>query len=294
MQQRSLMLCALPVIAMLIWNLPAPAEAQFSQQGPKLVGTDAVGEAVQGYSVSISADGNTALVGGDGDNGGNGAAWVYTRSGGVWSQQGSKLVGTGAQGPRALQGYSVSLSGDGNIGLVGGYADNNDAGAAWVFTRSGGVWSQQGPKLVGTGAIGNAWQGASISLSNDGGTAIVGGLADNDYVGAAWVYTQPVFAGMPGKPNCHGKSVSALAQQYGGLYAAAAALGYSSVQVLQNDIAAYCLGCGLLRRIGSTACCDLAKRPSPQSTQRCKFSSHPMREGWPSRALGVFEQGNHR
>ncbi|HEY2539134.1 MAG TPA: hypothetical protein VGI28_06495 [Stellaceae bacterium] len=52
----------------------------------------------------------------------------------------------------------------------------------------------------------------------------------------------PVFAGTPGKLNCFGKSVSALAQQYGGLHAAAAALGYSSVQVLQNDIAVYCTG----------------------------------------------------
>ena len=62
-----------------------------------------------------------------------------------------------------------------------------------------------------------------------------------------------VFAGTPGEPNCHGRSVWALAQQYGrprpgeratnrhgGLDAAAAALGYSTVQVLQNAIAEYC------------------------------------------------------
>jgi hypothetical protein len=51
-----------------------------------------------------------------------------------------------------------------------------------------------------------------------------------------------LFAGTPGQANCHGQSVSALAQQYGGLPAAAAALGYSSVQLLQNDIAKYCAG----------------------------------------------------
>src|SRR5262245_28114694 len=45
-----------------------PAFAQFTQQGGKLVGTDAVGAASQGASVSISADGNTAIVGGFGDN----------------------------------------------------------------------------------------------------------------------------------------------------------------------------------------------------------------------------------
>lgn len=48
------------------------------------------------------------------------------------------------------------------------------------------------------------------------------------------------FAGTPGKPNCHGQSVSALVQQYGGLAAAADTLGYSSAAVLQNAIAEYC------------------------------------------------------
>jgi hypothetical protein len=38
--------------------------AQFAQQGPKLVGTGSVGPATQGFSVSLSADGNTAIVGG--------------------------------------------------------------------------------------------------------------------------------------------------------------------------------------------------------------------------------------
>jgi probable HAF family extracellular repeat protein len=52
----------------------------------------------------------------------------------------------------------------------------------------------------------------------------------------------PVFAGTPGKSNCHGKSVSALAQQYGGLNAAAAALGFASGAALQNAIMAYCGG----------------------------------------------------
>lgn len=51
-----------------------------------------------------------------------------------------------------------------------------------------------------------------------------------------------ILAGQPGKANCHGKSVSALAQQYGGLDAAASALGYSSVQALQDAIRTFCGG----------------------------------------------------
>jgi hypothetical protein len=79
-----------------------------------------------------------------------------------------------------------------------------------------------------------------VSLSGDRTTAIVGGPGDNNQVGAVWVYGPPVFAGTPGTPNCLSQSVSALAQQYGGLSAAAAALGYSDVSALQNAIMAFC------------------------------------------------------
>lgn len=51
---------------------------------------------------------------------------------------------------------------------------------------------------------------------------------------------EPQFAGTPGNPDCHGDSVSALAQQYGGLNAAAAALSFPSVRALQNSVSAFC------------------------------------------------------
>ena len=161
----------------------------WKQQGSKLVGAGAMGNSMQGISVSLSADGNTAIVGADGDNYGIGAAWIYTRSSGVWTQQGSKLVGAGATG-KAYQGMSVSLSADGNTAMVGGSYDNNFAGASWVYTRTDGVWKQQGSKLVGTGATGAAWQGGSVSLSADGNTAMVGGIADNSFSGAVWAHTR--------------------------------------------------------------------------------------------------------
>src|SRR5262249_35694184 len=66
------------------------ATTQTFQEQPKLVGTGAVGSANQGMSVTLSADGNTAIVGGPGANnadrdrppsvGPAGAAWVFTRS----------------------------------------------------------------------------------------------------------------------------------------------------------------------------------------------------------------------
>src|SRR6516225_740876 len=120
MKFRHQVLRGLPVVVFVCGALPAAAEAQFTQQGPKLVGTGAIGPAAQGDSVSLSGDGNTAIVGGPSDNSGLGAVWVFTRSDGVWTQQ-AKLVGTGAIGPFAAgQGSSVSLSGDGNTAIVGG------------------------------------------------------------------------------------------------------------------------------------------------------------------------------
>ena len=166
----------------------------WAQQGKKLIGTGAVGNARQGTSVALSADGNTAIVGGGSDNGKTGAAWVFTRSGGVWTQQGKKLVGSDSVGS-ARQGTSVALSADGNTAIVGGPGDNpwdrsvpfglGAAGAAWMFTRSGGVWTQQN-KLVGTGAV--ARLGTSIALTADGNVAIVGGFAEDG--GVALVFTR--------------------------------------------------------------------------------------------------------
>jgi hypothetical protein len=112
---------------------------------------------------------------------------------GVWTQQGSKLVGTGVQGS-VRQGYSVALSADGDTALVGAPLDGGLGGAAWVYTRSNGVWAQQGLKLVGPGAGGNAEQGYSVALSADANTALVGGPFDNGNLGAAWVFVRGAIA----------------------------------------------------------------------------------------------------
>src|SRR6266536_387010 len=113
------------------------ARAECVQQRAKVVGTGgAVGSTNQGMSVALSADGNTAIVGGPSDNRTMGATCVFTRSGDVWMQQGKKLVGSGAGEPPLppSQGMSVALSADGNTASVGSWG----AEAAWVFTRSSG------------------------------------------------------------------------------------------------------------------------------------------------------------
>lgn len=109
-----------------------------------------------------------------------------------FTQQGPKL--TDVTAPGAAQGQSVALSGDGNTALVGGPVDHNFLGAAWVYIRNNSSWVQQGSKLLGNNAIGEAVaQGWSVALSSDGNTALVGGTGDSGVVrfgGAVWVYTR--------------------------------------------------------------------------------------------------------
>jgi hypothetical protein len=181
---------ALALTSFVLAGAPQPAQAQYIQQGPKLIGTNGSTDALQGYSVALSADGNTALVGGPYDNGQAGAVWFYTRSGGVWSQQGSKLTVTDNIS-NARFGWAVALSADGNTALIGGPADNTMfGGAAWVFTRSGGVWSEQA-KLVATDLARSfgvtVLQGASVALSADGNTAVVGAPQDASLTGGGGI-----------------------------------------------------------------------------------------------------------
>ena len=137
----------------------------FDQQGPALTGSGASGDARFGASVALSGNGTTALVGGWKDASEAGAAWVFTRSGESWTQQGPKLTGSGEAGAGRF-GSSVALSEDGNTALVGGPRDASEAGAAWVFTRSGESWTQQGSKLTGSEAVGAARFGIGVALSD--------------------------------------------------------------------------------------------------------------------------------
>ena len=154
-----------------------------------------------GTSVGLSADGNTIIAGAPGlqSSPGVGAAWVFTQSNGTWTEQ-QQLVGTDTAST-SEQGFSVALSGDGNTAIEGGPGDEDGIGAAWVFTQSNGVWTQQ-QKLVGSGATETAGrlgpdQGWSVALSGDGSAAVVGGPYDNngntnyDAIGAAWVFSIP-------------------------------------------------------------------------------------------------------
>jgi hypothetical protein len=208
----SLVICAALIGAL------QPAQAQLVPQGPKLVGTGVAGNIPsQGYSVALSADGNTAIVGGPSDNNneqtGVGAAWVFTRSGGAWTQQGMKLTGNDSVG-LAQQGTSVALSADGNTAAVGGTGDNSH-GAVWVYTRSNGVWTQQGPKLVGTDLTTATQLGRSLAFSADGNTLIAGAPDDANALGAAVVFVRSNGVWTQQGPKLVGSGVTALPADQG-------------------------------------------------------------------------------
>ena len=161
----------------------------WTAQGGKLTGTGATGAASLGSSVALSGDGNTAVAGGPNDTKGKGAAWVYTRSGTTWTQQGGKLTGAGEIG-NGLFGYDVAASGDGNTALIAASTDDGSKGALFVFTRAGTTWTQQGNKLTGAGETGPGQLGFSVALSTDGNTAVGGAHADDSNRGAAFVFTR--------------------------------------------------------------------------------------------------------
>ena len=160
----------------------------WTQQGPELTGAGETGAGRFGVSVALSADGNTALIGAEEDYNGSGAVWAFTRSGSTWTQDGPKLVPSDeSESEQSFFGASVGLSASGETALIGGWGDANAQGAAWVFTRSGSTWAQQGKKLAPAG--GKAWFGWSVALSEDGNTALIGAIAPVEE-GAAWVFTR--------------------------------------------------------------------------------------------------------
>jgi antitoxin component YwqK of YwqJK toxin-antitoxin module len=145
----------------------------------------------QGRSVSLNYNGNVVAIGGWLANNTGGATWVFNRSGVNWTQVGNKLTGTGGTGVLQMQGISVSLSSNGKTLAVGGYKDNGGKGAVWIFTETGGVWTQQGNKLIGNNSTNDAEQGYSVSLSSNGNVLAMGGPKDtNDNKGAVWIFNR--------------------------------------------------------------------------------------------------------
>ena len=106
--------------------------------------------------MALSADGNTALIGGPADNNGAGAAWVFTRSDHL-DRSRQKLVGDRRQLPPPTQGSQRGVVGGRNTALIGGPGNNfRCGGGVGVHPLAPGPGASRARKLVGTGASGGA------------------------------------------------------------------------------------------------------------------------------------------
>ena len=118
----------------------------------KLSAADAASGDSFGWSVDI--DGDTAIVGARLDDAGgsnSGSAYVFVRAGAIWTQQAMLTAADGAAND--WFGVSVAISGD--TAVAGAQFDDDggsNTGSAYVFLRSGTVWSQQAKLTAGDAA----------------------------------------------------------------------------------------------------------------------------------------------
>lgn len=133
----------------------------------------------EGFSVSLSADGNTLAIGAV-----QGAqTYVYTRSGTTWQLQADLNQG----GFNTSEGYSVSLSADGTTLAVGAPYLGGFAGVTIIYTGSGATWQLQTTLTQGEKS---SWEGSSVSLSADGNTLAASAPYFGGFSGATQIYTR--------------------------------------------------------------------------------------------------------
>ncbi len=114
------------------------------------------GAANDRFGVAVGVSGDTVVVGAYFDDVGltsnQGSAYVFTRTGAAWTQQAQLVASDGAANDQF--GLSLALSGD--TAVVGSYLDdlgaNSNQGSAYVFVRSGIVWTQQAQLVAPDGA----------------------------------------------------------------------------------------------------------------------------------------------
>ena len=157
-------------------------------QKAKLTASDGAGNDQFGYSVSASGD--TVVVGALGDDSNKGSAYVFVKLSGGWSNmtQTAKLTASDGVGVD-LFGYSVSVSGD--TVVVGASRDDSQKGSAYVFVKPSGGWSNmtQTAKLTASDGVGDDYFGYSVSASGD--TVVVGASCDDSQKGSAYVFVKP-------------------------------------------------------------------------------------------------------
>lgn len=148
------------------------------------------GAANDQFANAVALSGSLAVVGDSSYSSGQGDAYVFSESGGSWSQTAELSASDGAGGDAF--GQSVTIAGD---TIVVGAPDhtvssNTTQGTAYVFTESGGTWSQTDELTASDGAAGDKF-GSSVALFDT--TAIIGAIdhtvGTNSDQGVAYVFT---------------------------------------------------------------------------------------------------------
>jgi hypothetical protein len=160
----------------------------------KLTASDAATDDWFGYSVAIDDD--TLVVGApfdeDTEVSNSGSAYVFTRDGGIWSEQ-QKLT---VEYPWLDDHLGFSVAVDGDTAVIGAplkdlYLSNYRSGVAYVFARDSEQWSQQQQNVAAPGVLGGMF-GYSVAISGE--TAMAGApykfVANVGYsVGSAYAFT---------------------------------------------------------------------------------------------------------
>jgi hypothetical protein len=120
------------------------------------------------FGKTVAIEGETIVIGQ------NGSAWVYVRDGGLWTQEGHLVP---ADGPPSFGG-SVSIYLDRvAVGAPFALGRGANTGAAYVFLRQGGAWSQERKLWSNDGSYGDQF-GSGVAIFNN--TLVVGAMEDDD------------------------------------------------------------------------------------------------------------------
>ena len=210
--------------------------------GSFVVGPDNTPLVIAGGGGGGGGSGSGPLPGGGGLTGPNGGGQFGGTNGSGGGGTPTPGGGAGGGGFFSAGGngvFSGSTGGGAFPGLAGGQSGGGfgGGGGALAGAGGGGGYSGGGGGFRSPGGNGPGGDGGSFDAGTD---QIL--IADLQTGNGEVVITKvsPAFAGTPGKANCHGKSVSALDKQYGGVNAAAAALGFASVKALRDAIEEFC------------------------------------------------------
>lgn len=228
----------------------------------KLSASDAETGDEFGKNLSISGTGEYLIAGARNEDtvaSNAGAAYIFKRTGSTWSQQAKLTASDG--GASDNFGYDVAISKDGNYAIVGAVFEDggagdpkSNAGAAYVFVRSGSSWTQQA-KLVASDAVASDLLGVHVSINQDGTYVALGAEGEDAnatdsgavYIfvrsGSSWSQQQKIEQ----SPSFANHRFSKVSLNPYGVYLLAGATGVQGPPNFNNEGAVY-----VFTRSGST------------------------------------------